>query len=1047
MIASISGGAGAAGLGRINVLSSLGQPLRAEVEIAATPDELEAMSAKVATPEAHARANIEYAGELTTVRMSIERRGGAAVVKIFSDRAFNEPFVDMLVELNWGGGRILREYTFLLDPAETAAVKPLPQISEPSVRSDRAPAAQTSAASRAPRKADAAPSPRSTRPAAKVAPAERAAEAPAASEKSGEYTVRQGDSASSIAARVKPVEVTRDQMMAALYQANQSEFGGGNINRLRVGQVLKVPSAADAAAIDKAEARQIIVKASSFEGLKQEVGAAVAKAPAKDASSTQAGSGKVAPKVEEKASAAQAKDELKISKAPGDKGSGAADGGKSAARVQALEEDVAARDKALKEAKSRTAELERNVKELEKLVQLKSQNLADLQKQAEAQAKANAQADAKMTKAEKAAAEKAEKAAAAEKAKAEKLAAAEQAKAEKAAAAEKAKADKLAAAEKLAAEKAATAEKAAAEKAAAEKAAQDKLAAEAAEKAAAEQAAKDKAAADAAALAAATAPSAPVVELASAPAPVVEASAPVQASAPAVVATPPVPPVAEEESGLFTNPLTLGALGLAVLGAGYVVVRNRRRSNANSGMTSMSEVSTSPNSVFGNAGGQTVDTGTSVLHTDFSQSGLSAIDTDEGVDPVAEADVYMAYGRDAQAEEILLDALKNDPSRIAIYLKLLEIYAQRRSVKQFENIATDLFTQTGGAGDDWAKAAALGARLDPGNPLYGSGNTTVIIPPEGAPSPAPVAAAAIAEAVVAAAPALAPEPVAAIEPTGVSFGTNNVSQMRATWTVPGEIGQFTGSGDTDAPMLPAEAEVVASAPEPLNLDFNLDLELPEGDEPETQVEAREEEDDLPPLALDSVAAAPVDVSAPLEFDLDMDPFAEQPVSAPAASQQLAAEAAVDEAMQALSETDADMGIERAMERTSLSVVDLEKTNFESSLLDFDFELGEDTNVSRSNMDLSDISLRTDAGLGQPQAPAPVPAPSRQQAEFVDTAAASQPAVGTIDVHDEVSTKLELARAYEEMGDIEGARELLEEVMADGADQQKQMAQTILSRIA
>jgi pilus assembly protein FimV len=1024
MIASISGGAGAAGLGRINVLSSLGQPLRAEVEIAATPDELEAMSAKVATPEAHARANIEYAGELTAVRMSIERRGGGAVVKISSDRAFNEPFVDMLVELNWGGGRILREYTFLLDPAETAAVKPLPQISEPAIRSERAPAAQaSSAAPKAARTAEAAPAPRSAKP-AKSAPAERAAPAPASTEKSGDYTVRQGDSASSIAARLKPVEVTRDQMMAALYQNNQSEFGGGNINRLRVGQVLKVPSAAEAAAIDKTEARQIIVKASSFEGLKQEVGAAVAKAPAKDASNTQAGSGKVAPKVEEKApSTAQSKDQLKISKAPGDKGTGAADGGKTTGRIQALEEDVAARDKALKEAKSRTAELEKNVKELEKLVQMKSQSLADLQKQAEAQAKANAQADVKMTKAEKAAAEKAEKAAAAEKAKAEKLAAVEQAKAEKAAAAEKAKADKLAAAEKLAAEKAA-----------AEKAAQDNAAAAAAEKAAAEQAAKDKAAAEAAA---AAAPPAPVVEAASAPAPVVEASVPVEASAPAVVAAAPVQPVAEDDNGIFTNPLTLGALGLAVLGAGYVVVRNRRRSNANSGMTSMSEVSTSPNSVFGNAGGQTVDTGTSVLHTDFSQSGLSAIDTDEGVDPVAEADVYMAYGRDAQAEEILLDALKNDPSRIAIYLKLLEIYAQRRSVKQFENIATDLFTQTGGAGDDWAKAAALGARLDPGNPLYGSGNTTVIIPPEAAPAAA--AAPVIPEA--------APAPVAVVppEPTGVSFGTNNVSQMRATWTVPGEIGQFTGSGDNDAPLLAPEPseELVTTSPEPLNLDFNLDLELPEGDDPETQVEPREE-DELPPLAMEP-ATAPADAAAPLEFDLDMDPFVQQPVSpAPApAPQHLAAEAAVDEAMQALSETDADMGIERAMERTSLSVVDLEKTNFESSLLDFDFELGEDTNVSRSNMDLSDISLRTDAGLGQ----APAPAPSRQQAEVVDTAAASRPAVGAIDVHDEVSTKLELARAYEEMGDIEGARELLEEVMADGADQQKQMAQTILSRIA
>ncbi len=162
----------------------------------------------------------------------------------------------------------------------------------------------------------------------------------------------------------------------------------------------------------------------------------------------------------------------------------------------------------------------------------------------------------------------------------------------------------------------------------------------------------------------------------------------------------------------------------------------------------------------------------------------------------------------------------------------------------------------------------------------------------------------------------------------------------------------------------------------------------------------------------------------------------------------AAEAAVDHAMQALSETDAEMGIEHDMERSSLSVVDLEKTNFESSLLDFDFELGEDTNVSRSRIDLSDISLQTDAGLkAAAPAVAPAPATPAHQSEFVDTSAASQPAVGTIDVHDEVSTKLELARAYEEMGDIEGARELLEEVMADGAEQQKQMAQTILTRIA
>ena len=115
----------------------------------------------------------------------------------------------------------------------------------------------------------------------------------------------------------------------------------------------------------------------------------------------------------------------------------------------------------------------------------------------------------------------------------------------------------------------------------------------------------------------------------------------------------------------------------------------------------------------------TVDTGSSsLIQTDFSQSGLSAIDADEGVDPVAEADVYMAYGRDAQAEEILLDAMKADPSRTAVHLKLLEIYAHRKNLKQFETTAAELYTVTNGQGEDWDKAVEMGLKLDPDNPLF-----------------------------------------------------------------------------------------------------------------------------------------------------------------------------------------------------------------------------------------------------------------------------------------------------------------------------------------
>ena len=128
--------------------------------------------------------------------------------------------------------------------------------------------------------------------------------------------------------------------------------------------------------------------------------------------------------------------------------------------------------------------------------------------------------------------------------------------------------------------------------------------------------------------------------------------------------------------------------------------------------------------MFRATGGQSVDTGNVPLQTgDFSQTGPGTIDTDE-VDPVAEADVYMAYGRDAQAEEILIEALHKDPQRTAIPAKLLEIYAGRKSVKQFDTLASELYAQTGGVGAEWEKVAAMGATLDPENPLYLGGMGT-----------------------------------------------------------------------------------------------------------------------------------------------------------------------------------------------------------------------------------------------------------------------------------------------------------------------------------
>ena len=112
----------AAGLGKLTVLSGLGQPLRAEMELGASTEELAGMTARLAPQDAFRQAGIDYASALLDLRFAVETRpSGKSVVKVTSGRPINEPFLDFLVELNWPTGRLVREYTFLLDPPEIAA--------------------------------------------------------------------------------------------------------------------------------------------------------------------------------------------------------------------------------------------------------------------------------------------------------------------------------------------------------------------------------------------------------------------------------------------------------------------------------------------------------------------------------------------------------------------------------------------------------------------------------------------------------------------------------------------------------------------------------------------------------------------------------------------------------------------------------------------------------------------------------------------------------------------------------------------------------------
>jgi pilus assembly protein FimV len=948
----------AAGLGRLTLLSALGEPLRAEIELTANNDEYASMAARLASADAFKNAGIEYAPTLAGIRFALERRpNGQPFISVKSERAVNDPFIDMLVEVSWASGRLVREYTFLLDPPElfrspalaaapevkkeAPAPAPVPAQETPPVA---APAGETAAPAPAPEKSAPAP-----KPAAKpAAPPAKTTAAPEATTR----TVNKGDTLGKIASETKPDGVSLDQMLVALFRSNPDAFDGGNMNRLRAGKILGLPDKEAIVAVDPGEARKIVVAQSvDFNAYRRKLAALAAAAPAREEAPRQAVGGKITPRVEEKTAAPTGKDKLEVSRTE------AAKAGKPGAAPGrgVTEEDIIARDKALKDAKTRIAELERNLGELRKLAEMRSAAGAKLQEQAQAK-------------------------------KPEPPAAPKPAEAPKPAPAASAEAPKPADAPKPA------------------------------------EAAKP-------------------VEAPPAPKPAV--APPPPPPAPISPAEPP-PSFVEENPDLVFGGAGILALLLAYFG--YNGWRKRRQAAATPASAATVE---STASVFGSTGGQSVDTGTA-LPTDFSQDSTStSLVADEGIDPVAEADVYMAYGRDRQAEEILLEALKTEPTRTAIHLKLLEIYAARKSLAQFEGVARELFALTGGSGPDWEKAAALGRSLDPANPLYGSA------------------------------------PAAAEQPAGPSAASEADAGM-ATMIMPAALAQQMA----EAP--PAEAETPAVEEEPaeeapLSLDFDLDL----GEEPAAAPPVAAEE---PPAAEE--ASAPEEPAAEeamsLDFDLDLGaPPAESPT-------ETAAETAETEAG-----LDFDVGMPAAQEAAPEAApgsAEADAAAGDPHALDFEFDLGEAEKPTTAEapaeplagmpaLDLSAISLE----LGESEvAPAETPAdqvpaeetlpeielpaietpaietPAIETPAFevpaIETPAVETPAVETPAAEEpviespaaevpaavlddpEVATKLELAQAYEEMGDKEGARELLYEVLNEGSPAQQEAARVKLAQL-
>lgn len=1034
----------AAGLGKIVVFSALGQPLRAEIDVSAPPEELSGMKAQLASPEAFKQAGLDYATTLLGIRFVMDKRAnGQSVIKLSSDKPINDPFIDMLLEINWASGRLVREYTFLLDPPELAVKAAAPVA----LATDKpAMASKPSAIARSTPPIDDELRGRALSRSRSQEPVKKTAEQPVEGQVVRE--VRRGDTLNRIASETKPEGVSLDQMLVGLLRANQEAFDGGNMNRLRAGRILTVPEKSAIEAVSTGEARKIVVAQSSdWNAYRSKLAAVASQAPVNEEAAKQEASGKITAKVEDKSTpSVEPKDQLKVSKTEM-----GATNPLSLAKPNA--EDQIAKDKALGEANQRLAMLEKNVADLQKLIELKNQNLAELQKQA---ADKTTPVDAKKP-------------------------------------AEEARPLTPPLAPVVVPAKV-------------EPVAVDKPAEKPAEVKAPEPVAKPEEVK--------TEPKAEVKpEPEAKPEPI---PAELPKPKPKPVLPPPSPP--EEPGfidGLMDNPLALaGGGGILALIAAYFIARRRRASKEEAPLnlsSTLSPQSTSltANSVFRSTGGQSVDTSHTPDQTDFSQAGPGSIDTDE-VDPVAEADVYMAYGRDVQAEEILVEARLKDPKRYAIHLKLLEIYSNRKDLKQFESIATDLYTDSGGVGADWEKAAAMGSKLDPGNPLFGA-------------SAQGVSTTFDADATV----------------------IGSAKTPRNTVSMPGELSHLADTASAGEPGSNSPAPVVTDM---TNLDFDLGL----GDDkplagPDILKAEMEETLRLPEPVVDagaldfdlatdheagSVSAAGADAKVP-DLDLNLPDFSTAAASDAGAKKEIADldfDLGFDLSPETQSTGTTSIPISKPIDEPYLASVEQDGVEFDVSLTESTF-LGQSM-PEPSSFDMTSINL----DLKEPEIEIPESVPSAvveaemspdssyesvqvstavnedfaiQQAEtlitprLVETPDSSYESVqastavnedfareqaetliisrlaaepdmlpeqdfstmqsetvinrqvggdqdgepdSAINANEEVTTKLELAKAYEEMGDFEGARELLLEVLKEGDVSQQEKAQSILTKI-
>lgn len=936
--------ASAANMSGINVTSALGHPLKAEISLAELgANDKTTLTAKLASVNEFKNAGLDYPYSLPKLTFAIDTRAnGETYIKLTSTQPVNEPFVSLLIELSWASGKMLREFTFLLDPAgfvpeqpkvaEVKPVEPVVPVQEPvpAVIPLPVPVPEVAALPVEPSPVTALPVEESSKEEvaepkpgmSDMAKAELAAEEPAKAEPVPAETVKaepvkiepfapaqqpaaaaksivvaKGDTLGKLADEVKPVDVSLERMLVAMYRANAKNFDGKNMNRIKAGKILRMPEADEIAKVSQAAAvKEIRAQVADWQNYRQQL--AAAQSTSAEQAPTQEAAGKISAAVAEKTPVVKesAKEVLKLSKGEtlGDKAVAGGGAKNKQEKLADKEDDAAAKKKQLQEEQKKIAKLEDINKDVSKLVELKG------------------------------------------------------------------------------------------------------------------------------GLGAAV----------SAPAAVTARKA-----MPAASAVPAAPPVAEEFDmlvmlddilgSLLDDPILLGGGIALLLGLGGLGMVMARRGKA--GQKKSSNKSEEVGAVTGSwrtPVAPSPDTG------DFTQTfapapapaaPMSVAAALDDVDPISEADLFLNFGRDAQAEEILKDALSKNPANNQVKLKLLSIYTSRKDSKTFSRYAQEV--KDSGDTAAWERVAVMGREVDPDNPTYGGtkgeARQREPVKPEvdfdlGLDKPAAAAAGNAFAAtdfkmdfdLTGSHPEISEDSIDLNVPFAQSYASAQAkptAEVDATSILSKEVvksAQAASPMDFDVSgILPGEAKQIAQS---TVMDFDISGMLPEETKKEETKKSAE------PGAMDfDMGGGSYESTAVLQEPL----IDSEPSSAALNFNDLVFEIPTSQS--------------KPLEEKPRAAAD------EGMAFTIDFPTSENDEAPSAkpapklDMDFGDININ----LGD------------------DFPPASTGGEGKDEQWHEVATKLDLAKAYQEMGDADGAREILEEVVRDGDAAQRESAEKLLQQIA